>query len=135
LVYEEASEGLDGLEFSRYWLLSRHWSLHHAPCIENMTAVVAVARSLGVLVLGRDIPMNGLRQVDSGKALVPDVQKRGRGKWHPEDLIEPLPGEDSDWRRSIWRGAQAYLGRDAVAELNLRAFTPPDTKRPETQGI
>lgn len=114
LVYEEMSEGLDGSEFSRYWLLSDHWSLHQAPCIENMAAAVAVARSLGILVLGKDIPMNGLRQLESGKALIPDVQKRRRGRWHPEDLIAPPPGHDSDWRQAIWRGAQVYLGHDVV---------------------
>ena len=115
LVYEETSEGLDASEFSRYWLLSDQWSLHHAPCIENMIAAVAVARSLGILVLGRDIHMNGLRELESGRALLPAVHERQRGRWHPEDLIEPIAGHDTEWRKALWKGAQAYLGQDEAA--------------------
>lgn len=29
VVYEEVSEGLDGMEWSRYWLLSDHWHMRH----------------------------------------------------------------------------------------------------------
>ena len=126
LVYEETSEGLDGSEFSRYWLLSDQWSLHHAPCIENMAAVVAVARSLGLLVVGH---ADNLRRLAAGKALIADVQKRRRGRWHPEDLIEPLPGQDSAWRQARWQGALAYLGQVPVDGAK-DAVTPLSTGRP-----
>ena len=56
LVYEETSGGLDGMEFSRYWLLSNEWNLDHSPCVENMVAAITVARSLDILVTGRDLP-------------------------------------------------------------------------------
>lgn len=114
LIYEEISDGLDGSEFTRYWLLSDHWSLHHAPCIENLLAVVAVARSLGIWVLGCDIPVDLLRQLDAGKKLIPEVERRQCGKWHPEDLVEPLPGQDTEWRKGLWDGAQAYLAADGI---------------------
>lgn len=84
LIYEEISDGLDKSEFTRYWLLSDHWSLHHAPCIENLLAVVAVTRSLDIWVLGRDMPMDMLQQLEAGKKLIPEVRPRGRGTWHPE---------------------------------------------------
>ncbi len=75
LTYEETTDGLDGSEFTRYWLLSDQWSLHHAPCLENLLAVIAVARSLGVRVLGSDIPLRDLQQLEAGKKLIPEVMK------------------------------------------------------------
>jgi hypothetical protein len=121
LVYEETTNGLDGLEFTRYWLLSDHWRLDHAPCLENLLAVIAVVRSLGIWVLGRDVPMSQLEQLEAGKRLIPEAAKRSRGKWHPEDLIDPLPGKDTAWRKACWQGAQEYLANDGikVADLNL----------------
>jgi hypothetical protein len=109
LIYEEVSDGLDGTEFARYWLLSNFWRLEHAPCIENLLAVIAVARSVGVQILGYEVPMRTLHQLEAGKKLIPVVRQSQRAKWHPEDLIDPLPGQDSEWRRSLWRGAQGYL--------------------------
>lgn len=115
LIYEETTEGLDGSEFTRYWLLSDHWSLDHAPCLENLLAVIAVARSLGIWVLGRDVPMALLQQLEAGEKLIPEVAKGIRGSWHPEDLIDPLEGKDTAWRKALWEGAQKSLARSGVA--------------------
>ena len=86
LVYEETSQGLDGTELTRYWLLSDHWSIHHAPCLENLLAVMAIARSLGICSLGSNLPRSELQQLEAGSKLLPDVAKHRRGAWHPEDL-------------------------------------------------
>ena len=62
--------------------------------------------------------MNGatttLTRTDAGKALIPDLQRRRRGRWHPEDLIEPLAGQDSAWRQARWQGAQDYLAQAGI---------------------
>jgi hypothetical protein len=110
LVYEETSDGLDGTELSRYWLLSNEWSLHHAPCIENMVAAVAVAKSLGIMVTGREMPLDKLVRLEAGDLLLPEAAALGRAPWHPDDLVTPLPGKDSAWRQALWRGAQRWLG-------------------------
>jgi hypothetical protein len=109
LVYEETTDGLDGMEFSRYWLLSDEWSLRHQPCIENMVAATIVARSLNIVITGRDVPLDKLRRVVVGKMLIPDAARYRTGGWHPEDIADPLPGQDSEWRRAIREGAQAWL--------------------------
>lgn len=109
LVYEETSEGLDGAEFSRFWRLSDEWPLDHPPCVENMIAVVAIAQFLGLLVVGHELPMDDLRRLTAGKVLIPDLLHRRRGRWHPEDLIRPLAGQDSAWHQARWQGAQDYL--------------------------
>lgn len=121
LIYEETSDGLDGAELTRYWLLSDHWRLDHAPCIENLLAVIAVTRSLGIWVFGSDVQMDMLQQLEAGKKLIPDAKKRLCGKWHPEDLVEPLPGQDAEWRQALWKGAQGYLARDGIdiSDLSL----------------
>jgi len=111
LVYQETSDGLDNMEFSRYWLLSDEWSLHHSPCVVNMVAAVSVARSLHILVTGHDLPSDKLTQVTTGKMLIPDAARYRRGRWHPEDLTDPAPGQDSEWRRAIWKDAQDWLTR------------------------
>lgn len=111
LVYEEISDGLDGTELSRYWLLSNEWNLHHAPCIENMVAAVAVAQSLGILVTGRDVPRTTLRRLESGDALLPEAAAQASALWHPEDLVSPLPGKDTAWRQALWQGAQGWMAR------------------------
>lgn len=116
LIYEEISDGLDGSEFKRYWLLSNHWTLNHATCIENLLAVVAVTRSLGIWVLGSDVPIGLLQQLEAGKKLISEVTKHQCGKWHPEDLIDPLPGKDTEWRQALWKNAQGYLGRVDLPE-------------------
>ncbi|HQX68631.1 MAG TPA: hypothetical protein PLG70_10240, partial [Ottowia sp.] len=69
------------------WRLSDEWPLDHAPCVENMIAVVAIARSLGILVVGHELALDDLRRLTAGKALIPDLQRRRRGRWHPEDLV------------------------------------------------
>ena len=119
LIYEETTGGLDGTEFTRYWLLSDHWSLHHAPCLENLLAVIAVSRSLGIWVSGSDIPIGMLQQLEAGKKLIPEVKKSQRGKWHPEDLIDPLPGQDTKWRQDLWSGAQGYLADSGIVISTL----------------
>lgn len=119
LIYEETSAGLDGSEFTRYWLLSDQWSLHHAPCLENLLAVIVVARSLGVRVLGSDIPLHHLQKLEAGQELIPEVMKSRRGQWHPEDLIDPLPGKDSEWRQALWTGAQGYFAKAGIVVPGL----------------
>ena len=113
LVYQETSNGLDGREWSRYWLLSDEWSLHHFPCVENMAAAVLVARSLGILVTGHDLPVDKLSRVTTGKMLIPLAERYRCGRWYPEDLIAPVPGTASEWQRATWKGAQALLAETA----------------------
>ena len=124
LTYEETTDGLDGSGFTRYWLLSDQWSLHHAPCLENLLAVIAVARALGVRVLGSDVPLRELQQLEAGKKLIPEVMKSRRGQWHPEDLIDPLPDKDSEWRRALWTGAQGYLAKAGLVAHDLKVDRP-----------
>jgi len=112
LVYQETSEGLDGAERSRYWLLSDHWSLHHPPCVENMVATVAVARSMGMVVTGCDMPPTKLSQLEAGKLLLPAAALLKQGSWHPEDLVSPLPGKESARRQALWQGAQRWLAQE-----------------------
>jgi hypothetical protein len=114
LGYEETSDGLDRAEFSRFWRLSDEWPLDHAPCVENMIAVVAIARSLGILVVGHELALDDLRRLTAGKALIPDLQRRRRGRWRPEDLVEPIAGQDSAWRQARWQGAQDYLAQAGI---------------------
>ena len=109
LVYEETSEGLDGKEWSRYWLLSDEWRLDHTPCLENMAAAVAVARSLGILVTGHDLPRDKLTRVTTGKILIPLAKRHQCGRWYPEDLVAPPTGKGSEWQRAVQKGAQAWL--------------------------
>jgi hypothetical protein len=119
LVYEESSDGLDGAEFSRFWRLSNEWPLDHTPCVENMIAVVAIARSLNILVVGDELALDDLRRLTAGKALIPDLQRRRRGRWHPEDLIKPLAGQDSAWRQARWQGAQDYLAQAGIGRATI----------------
>lgn len=111
MVYEETSDGLDGAELSRYWLLSNEWPLDHATSIENMVAAVAVAQSLGILVTGREVPLKTLLRLESGALLLPEAAASQSTLWHPEDLVSPLPGKDTPWRQALWRGAQGWLAQ------------------------
>lgn len=131
LIYEETTDGLDGSEFTRYWMLSDHWILHHAPCLENLLAVIALARSLGIWVLGSDVPMAQLQQLEAGKKLFPEVVKCRRGGWHPEDLLYPIHGQDLPWRKALWEGAQGYLARHGVdvSNLNLEQSAANNTRQ------
>ncbi|MDP3923737.1 MAG: hypothetical protein Q8Q84_10295 [Hydrogenophaga sp.] len=117
LVYEEISDGLDGTELSRYWLLSEGWHWDHSPCVSNMVAAVAVAQSLGVMVIGHDLPSALLEQLEAGKKLAPVVAKQRQHLWHPGDLITPLPRTDTPWRRAMWKDAQDWLGEDGLHAL------------------
>lgn len=85
LVYAEDSEGLDGKEFSRYWLLSRDWPLGHPPCVENMREIVAIARALDIMVIGRIAPMQWLTKLEAGQAFVPQVRDHTGALWYPQD--------------------------------------------------
>ncbi len=91
LVYAEDSDGLDGKEFSRYWLLSREWRLGHPPCVENMLEVVTIARALGIMSIGRIVPMKWLMKLESGKAFAPQVREHLSTLWHPEDAVFGSP--------------------------------------------
>lgn len=123
LLYGETSAGLDGTEFSRYWLLSNGWRWDHGPCVENMVAAVFVARTLGVLVMGHDIPQTLLVQLEEGKKLAPQVISQRSGGWHPDDLISPLPRTDTEWRRALCAGAQGYLVKDDISITALAEST------------
>lgn len=122
LIYQEASEGLDGIELNRCWLLSDGWHLDHPRCLHLMVAVVAMARSLGIPVRGMDVEMEALEQVATGEKLIPQAKFRIKGMWHPEDLIEPLPGQDTAWRQALWKAARAHLTdaeiRSQIAETS-----------------
>ena len=117
LVYEEISDGLDGTELSRYWLLSDGWHWDHSPCVSNMVAAVAVAQSLGVMVIGHDIPGSLLQQLEAGKKLAPVVATQHQRLWHPDDLITPLPHTDTPWRQAMSKDAQNWLGADGLHAL------------------
>ena len=110
VVYEEVSEGLDGMEWSRYWVLSNHWHMGHAPCVENLAALVHVAQQAGVLVaIGKELRLRDLVRLQEGHALVPELLQRSRGGWYPTDLVNPPPQNDSLWRQAMWQGAQRWL--------------------------
>ena len=111
LVYEETTEGLDGMEWSRYWLLADGWTMGHAPCVENLAAVVHVAQQAGVLVVGKELRARDLVRLQEGQALVPELLQRTRGSWHPTDLVDPPPQHDSPWRRAMWHGGQGLLAQ------------------------
>jgi len=111
LVYEETTEGLDGMEWSRYWLLTDGWRMDHAPCVENLAAVVHVAQQAEVLVVGKELKAHDLLRLQEGRALVPEVLGRVQGTWYPGDLVNPPPQHDSAWRQAIWQGAQRWLAR------------------------
>jgi hypothetical protein len=87
VVYIEDSVGLDGAEFSRYWLLSREWPLGHPPCVECVTSLVDLARSLGLMMIGRMKPLRWLQQLEQGAAFAPEVARIGGSLWYPEDLV------------------------------------------------
>jgi hypothetical protein len=117
-VYEETFAGLDGNGLSRYWRFSEEWWLDHAPCIENMVALVALAQSQKILVLGRVASDKVLAQVEAGQLLLPELAKYRQGGWHPDDLVTPLPGKDTPWRQAVWAGAQRYLCRNKNISLD-----------------
>ncbi|MFM9917560.1 MAG: hypothetical protein ACKVOX_17285 [Rhizobacter sp.] len=86
LVYSEDSAWLDGGSLSRYWLLSDQWPIDHGSCVVSMLKVVGIARSLGILVVGRLIPAPFLRRLEAGRIFAPQAQSRGGNLWNPEDM-------------------------------------------------
>ena len=123
LVYEETIEGLDGMERSRYWLLADGWTMGHAPCVENLAAVVHVAQQAGVLVVGKELRAPDLVRLQEGQAMVPELLQRTRGSWYPTDLVNPPPQHDSPWRQAIWHGGQGLLARPDTVTAS-QAATP-----------
>ena len=87
LVYSEDSAWLDGGSLSRYWLLSDQWPIDHGSCVVSMLKVVGIARSLGILVVGRLVPAPVLRKLETGRIFAPGAQSRGGKIWHPEDML------------------------------------------------
>lgn len=87
LVYSEESAWLDGASLSRYWLLSDQWPIDHGSCVASMLTVVGIARSLGVLVVGRLVPTSVLRELEAGRIFAPQAQSRGGKLWYPEDML------------------------------------------------
>jgi hypothetical protein len=87
VVYIEDRVGLDGGEFSRYWLLSREWLLGHPPCVECVAGLAYVARSLGLLMIGRIKPLRWLEQLEQGAVFAPEVARLGGSLWDPEELV------------------------------------------------
>jgi len=65
------------------------------------------------------LALKDLRRLIAGKALIPDLQQRRRGRWHPEDLIKPLPGEDGPWRQARWDAAKACLRQAGIDDIAL----------------
>ena len=87
LVYAEDSAWLDGGSLRRYWLLSDQWPIDHGPCVSSMLKVVGIARSLGILVVGRLVPAPVLRRLEAGRIFAPQAQSRGGKLWYPEDML------------------------------------------------
>lgn len=87
LVYTEDSAWLDGGSLSRYWLLSDQWPIDHGSCVVSMLKVVDIARSLGILVVGRLVPAPILRKMEAGRSFVPQARERIGRLWHPEDML------------------------------------------------
>ena len=86
LVYSEDSAGLDGGSLSRYWMLSDQWTIDHGSCVVSMLKVVGIARSLGILVVGRLVPASVLRKLESGRIFAPQAQACIGKLWYPEDM-------------------------------------------------
>lgn len=87
LVKSEDSDWLDGESLSRYWLLPDQWPIDHGACVVSMVKVVGIARSLGILVIGRLLPASTLRKMEAGRVFAPQAQARGGKLWHPEDML------------------------------------------------
>jgi hypothetical protein len=112
LKCEEICGGLDGTEPSRYRLLSDGWQRYHSPCVSTKVAAIAVAQSLGVMVIDHDLPPILLRQFGAGRKLAPVMATQRQRLCHADDLITPLPRTDTPQRQAIWRDAKDWLGED-----------------------
>jgi hypothetical protein len=109
VAYGERFDTLDTQELSRYWLLSDHWRLDHSPCTVNLMALCAIAGELGIMVIGHVVRQDALTRLDDGQLFVPQVLALDIHRWFPSDLIDPPPGQDSEWRRILWSDARAML--------------------------
>ena len=92
LVYSEESAWLDGGSLSRYWLLSDQWPIDHGACVVSMLKVVGIARSLGILVVGRLVPASVLHRLETGRIFAPQAQSRSGKPWYPEDMLPAIHG-------------------------------------------
>ena len=90
LVYSEDSAWLDGGSLSRYWLLSDQWPIDHGSCVVSMLKVVGIARSLGILVVGRLVPAPVLRKLEAGRIFAPQAQARVGRIWYPEYMASAV---------------------------------------------
>ncbi|WP_343880170.1 hypothetical protein [Rhodanobacter caeni] len=109
IAYGECFDTLDTQELSRYWLLSDHWRLDHSPCTVNLMALCAIAADLDIMVIGHGIRQEALARLDDGQLFVPQVLALDTHRWFPSDLIDPPPGQDSEWQRILWNDARAML--------------------------
>jgi hypothetical protein len=109
VAYGERFDTLDTQELSRYWLLSDHWRLDHSPCTVNLMALCAIAADLGIMVIGHVVRQEALTRLDDGQLFVPQVLALDTHRWFPSDLIDPPPGQDSEWRRILWIDARAMF--------------------------
>jgi hypothetical protein len=94
LVYVEEHAWLDNQELSRYWLLSDQWPLDHAPCIVSMLKVVDIARAMGVVVVGRQVPGKTLKGLENGSLFAPQVSARVGKIWYPADIASAITVTD-----------------------------------------
>jgi hypothetical protein len=117
LKYEEICGGLDGTEPSRYWLLLDGWHRDHSPCVSKKVPAIAVAQSLGVMVIDHDLPPTLLRQLGAEMKLAPVMATQLQRVCHPDDLITPLPRTVTPWRQAIWLNAKDRLGQDWLNAL------------------
>jgi len=119
IAYGERFDTLDTRELSRYWLLSDHWRLDHSPCIANLMALCAIAADLDIMVIGHVVGQEALTRLDDGQLFVPQVLSIDTHRWFPFDLIDPPPGQGSEWRRILWSDARAVL--ESGNPLNMSA--------------
>lgn len=112
VAYGECFDMLDAQELSRYWLLSDHWRLDHSSCTVNLMALCAIATDFGIMVIGHVVRQEALTRLDDGQLFVPQVLALDTHRWFPSDLIDPPPGQDSEWRHALWKDAEEMLHSD-----------------------
>lgn len=109
IAYGERFDTLDTQELRRYWLLSDHWRLDHLPCTVNMMALCAIAADLRIMVIGHVVKQEALTRLDDGQLFVHQALSLDAYRWFPSDLMDPPPGQDSEWQRILWSDARAML--------------------------
>ena len=112
IAYGECFDTLDAQELSRYWLLSDHWRLDHSPCTVNLMALCAIAGELGIMIIGHVATWEAVVRLDHGLLFVPQFLALDTHRWFPSDLIDPPPGQDSEWRHTLWKEAEDMLQSD-----------------------